>query len=100
MFTFASFQELRRRRTEVTVDLRKQKKDDMLSKRRNVCLDSEDEPTSPLQDKSNIGGNQMPTIESIKAGIFSNNVQEAFKATQVRKQLKQVISTKPALVVF
>jgi hypothetical protein len=50
---FCIFQELRRRRNEVTVDLRKQKKEDMLSKRRNVCLDDTDEgPVSPLQVKS------------------------------------------------
>lgn len=83
-------EDLRRRRNEVTVDLRKQKKEDLLSKRRNVCLDDSDlGPTSPLQDKTNGVNNQAPsmTIDEIKEGIFSSDYNVAFKATQAARKI-------------
>ena len=66
------------------MDLRKQKKEDLLSKRRNVCLD-DDEPTSPLQDASN----KMPmmTIEQIKEDVYSADFNTAFKAVQAARKI-------------
>merc|ERR1711936_1200251 len=55
--------ELRRRRNEVSVELRKNKKDDMLSKRRTVGP-ADDEPLSPLSE--NKPAQPTPTIEEIQ----------------------------------
>ena len=77
------FQELRRRRNEVNVELRKKTKDDALSKRRNVCLDdSFDGPTSPLQEKNGQTA-QLPSLEQIRTGIFSDQPGNQYMYTQV-----------------
>jgi len=80
-------EELRRRRVEVSVDLRKAKKDEMLTKRRNVQVSDEESDTgySPLKDPTN----RQPslTVEEIKTGIFSTDFKEAFKATQAARKI-------------
>jgi importin subunit alpha-2 len=76
--------ELRRRRNEVSVELRKNKKDDMLSKRRNVGP-GDDEPTSPLQEQ------KQPTpqlsIEEIQNGIQSSDTHKQLQATQSARKI-------------
>merc|ERR1712112_384867 len=76
--------ELRRRRNEVSVELRKNKKDDMLSKRRNVGP-GEEEPLSPLQESKPA----LPqlSVEEIQNGIISNDPNKQLQATQSARKI-------------
>lgn len=60
------FQEMRRRRGMVTVELRKARKDEQLLKRRNIAIG--DEPLSPLQDNNSKSPINM-SLEEIMAGL-------------------------------
>lgn len=77
--------ELRQRRHEVTVELRKNKKEDQLFKRRNIH--NEEPPvTSPLQENNN----QSPVplkLEEILTFINSNNPQKEFAAVQAARKM-------------
>ena len=64
---FCCLQDLRRRRTEVSVEIRKAKKDDHLLKRRNM-IDIDDEPLSPLQEQNRQAAANM-SIEDIVSGM-------------------------------
>ena len=65
----------------------------MLSKRRNVQVDEDEFPTSPLQDSTSNrqnNSNQLMTLEQIHDGIFSDDFNLAFKGTQhARKMLSR-----------
>jgi len=82
-------EELRRRRNEVSVELRKAKKEDMLSKRRNVQVDSDTdgEPTSPLQDASNRAAVPIMSMEDIKSGVTSPDPAVQFAAVQSARKI-------------
>lgn len=77
--------EMRRRRNEVSVELRKAKKDDQLLKRRNVAVD--DEPTSPLQDASNKTNAVSLSLVEIINGINGTNAQQQMQCTQAARKL-------------
>jgi len=82
-------EDLRRRRNEVSVELRKAKKDDMMSKRRNIDILSDDEFTSP--SKENQGPNSKTEIlmnpEEIKAAIEAQDDASIFLGTQSARRI-------------
>lgn len=83
--------ELRRRREDVAVEIRKQKREESLAKRRNMTIgsgaegaESEDENQSPA------GNQQIDNMPQMVSGVFSNNPAEQQSATaQFRKLLSK-----------
>ncbi|XP_071954885.1 importin subunit alpha-1-like [Antedon mediterranea] len=79
-------QEMRRRRADVSVELRKSRKNDQLLKRRNVTVDNE--PTSPLQQQKQ-PTNQLSTSEIVQ-GLKTVNFKDTkalFLAVQAIRKL-------------
>lgn len=78
---------MRQRRQEVSVELRKNKKEDQMLKRRNIEVN---EPTSPLQESTNQAVATNMTLDEIMANIKHANPAVQFNAVQaVRKMLSR-----------
>ncbi|XP_037959974.1 importin subunit alpha [Teleopsis dalmanni] len=79
-------QESRHRRHEVTIELRKSKKEDQLFKRRNI---NEDEVVSPLKENTGQSPIQM-TVEEIVRAMRSEDKEQQFIGMQsARKMLSR-----------
>ncbi|XP_014209910.1 importin subunit alpha-1 [Copidosoma floridanum] len=74
--------EARRRRAEVSVELRKAHKDDQLLKKRNIDID-ENEPLSPPSAKSPVN----MTIDEVLCGMQSDNEMVRLQATQACRKM-------------
>lgn len=77
-------EELRNRRHEVTVELRKNKKDDQLFKRRNI---NEEEITSPLKDQNGQSPPAQLDINEIVAAINSTDSDHQYNGTQAARKM-------------
>lgn len=77
--------ELRRRREDVAVEIRKQKREESLAKRRNMTIganvESEDENQSPAVAQ------QLENLPQMMNGVFSENPNEQLAATSAFRKL-------------
>ncbi|XP_026989436.1 importin subunit alpha-1 [Tachysurus fulvidraco] len=76
--------ELRRRRQEVSVELRKAKKDEQILKRRNVTCVTESEDQDPNHNSQSF---QHWTVEEIVSGVNSQCLDHQLQATQAARKL-------------
>merc|ERR1712042_225506 len=71
----------------MSVELRKQKKNDTLTKRRNMATDPDDEPTSPLGDSTNKPSTSTLSMQEIINGIRGNDAEVQFTCTQAARKM-------------
>ncbi|XP_020787013.1 importin subunit alpha-1 [Boleophthalmus pectinirostris] len=74
--------ELRRRRAEVSVELRKAKKDEQILKRRNV-----ESPVNELAEEQDSNGQPQWPVEQIVEGVYSESLPYQLQAVQAARKL-------------
>lgn len=82
----ATFQTMRVKRHEITVELRKSKKEDQMLKRRNI---NEDELTSPLKDANGQSPVAMKVEDMILAMKSSDPARQFMGVQAARKMLSR-----------
>lgn len=79
--------EIRSRRNDVTVELRKSKKDDQMNKRRNIDVNA----TSPLKEQNTpeTPQNQLlySSLDEVVQMMQSNDESTAYRATQAARKI-------------
>ncbi|GAB0093377.1 Importin subunit alpha [Sergentomyia squamirostris] len=75
---------MRSRRQEMTVELRKNKKDDQLMKRRNIELD---ESLSPQKEVEGAQAADSMSLDEIVAGLLNPDVKVRFEAVQAARKM-------------
>lgn len=82
-----SVSEIRSRRNDVTVELRKSKKEDQMNKRRNIDVNATSpikEPNSPISDdKQPLFG----SLEEVVAQMKGTDETNIFRATQAARKI-------------
>ncbi|KAG8432838.1 hypothetical protein GDO86_017189, partial [Hymenochirus boettgeri] len=78
--------ELRRRRVEVSVELRKAKKDEQILKRRNVCF-PEDLVISPEHQNAFLNTVPPLSLDEIVQGIISGDAELELRSTQAARKI-------------
>ncbi|XP_053326656.1 importin subunit alpha-8 [Spea bombifrons] len=78
--------ELRRRRVEVSVELRKAKKDEQILKRRNVSSFADEQPLSPEQKTNSVVVPQL-SLDEIVQGMISGNPDLELRSTQAARKI-------------
>lgn len=79
-----SISEMRSRRVETTVELRKSKKDDQMFKRRNIDVHA----TSPLKEvNSPVSPGQYTSLEDVIDQMQCNDDKKVLRATQAARKI-------------
>lgn len=92
-----SVSEIRSRRNDVTIELRKSKKDDQLNKRRNMDLNG----TSPIKQPNSPDDERLYlSLDAIMEGMQGSDPESVYRATQAARKTLSVDQNPPINVLI